>query len=281
MRRACDVHSPSCCDLPPDRSHRVPRTARQPNLIDAWQGLEVPQPLIVAVAQPLCVSYDVEANALTHATVVRAADAHVVVFPELSMTGYHLDADAITADDPRLTPIVDACAETGSRALIGAPVDAGRGRSHIAMVGVDGAGVTVAYSKIWLHGEEAKRFTPGPAPAVLELRGWRLGLAICKDTGVSQHAADTAALGVDAYVAGVAETADRGAVQDERARQTAIAHRVWVAVASFAGETGGGFTQTAGRSAIWTPEGVPVAQAGPAPGEIARATLREPARSLS
>jgi predicted amidohydrolase len=160
------------------------------------------EPLTVVAAQPRCVSHDVEANAMTHAAVIRAANGHVVIFPELSMTGYELDAEAITVDDSRLTPIVDACAGMGSLALIGAPVDAGRGRPEIAMLGVDGAGATVAYSKIWLHGSEAERFSPGTKPALVEVRGWRLGLAICRDTGVPRHAADTAALGIDAYVAG-------------------------------------------------------------------------------
>jgi predicted amidohydrolase len=139
------------------------------------------------------VSYGLEANAMTHAAVIRAANARVVIFPELSMTGYELDAEAISVDDSRLAPIVDACAEMGSLALVGAPVDAGRGRPEIALVGVDGAGATVAYSKIWLHGGEAERFGPGPKPALVEVRGWRLGLAICMDTGVPRHGADTAA----------------------------------------------------------------------------------------
>jgi hypothetical protein len=44
-------------------------------------------------------------------------------------------------------------------------------------------------------------------------------------------------------------------------------------VASFAGSTGGGYAHAAGRSGIWTSDGVPVTQAGPEPGAIARATL--------
>jgi hypothetical protein len=36
------------------------------------------------------------------------------------MTGYELDADAIAVDDFATHPIVDACAEMGSLALVGA-----------------------------------------------------------------------------------------------------------------------------------------------------------------
>jgi predicted amidohydrolase len=230
-------------------------------------------PLTVAAAQPPCVSYDVAANAATHAATVRSAGARVVVFPEMSLTGYELDAPALAAEDPRLAPIVDACAATGSLALMGAPVDAGSGRSHIAMLAIDGGGARVAYRKMWLGGAEPGRFSPGSEPGVVEVDGWRVGLAICKDTGVPQHASDTAALGIDAYVAGVLEAADDAAVLDERARRVAADHGVCVVLASFAGSTGGGFAEAAGRSAIWSADGVVLARAGPEPGAVARATL--------
>jgi predicted amidohydrolase len=231
------------------------------------------EPLVVAVAQPVCVPYDVTANAVIHAATVRSARARVVVFPELSLTGYELDAPAITAEDPRLAPIVEACAETGSLALAGAPVPGEAGGSHIAMLAVDGTGATVAYHKMWLGSAESERFTAGSKPAALDVDGWRLGLAICKDTGVVQHASDTAALGIDAYLAGNLKLPEEAALQDERARRVATEHHVWVAVASFAGSTGGGYDRAAGRSSIWTPDGVAIARAGPETGAIAKAAF--------
>lgn len=105
-------------------------------------------PLAIAVAQPTCVPYDVATNAFTHAAVVRSAGARVVVFPELSLTGNELDAPTIALDDPRLVPIVNACAETGSLGLAGAPVAGEDGRSHIAILAVTATGVTVAYRKM-------------------------------------------------------------------------------------------------------------------------------------
>jgi predicted amidohydrolase len=133
--------------------------------------------------------------------------------------------------------------------------------------------VTVAYRKMWLGGAEPDRFAPGDAPAALEVDGWRLGLAICKDTGSPRHASDTAALGIDAYVAGVLESEEDSAVPAHRARRVAADHHVWVAIASFAGSTGGGYDRTAGGSGIWGPDGVAIAQAGPETGAIVSATL--------
>ena len=108
---------------------------------------------------------------------------------------------------------------------------------------------------------------------MLDVDGWRLGLAICKDTGIHQHASDTVALGIDAYVAGMLESAKDAAIPEERARRVATDHHVWVALASFAGPTGGGYDEAAGGSGIWGPDGVVVARAGSEPGAIVRTTL--------
>ncbi|MET8353042.1 MULTISPECIES: carbon-nitrogen hydrolase family protein [unclassified Micromonospora] len=247
--------------------HEVDRPAARVD--HSGETAENRTPLRLAVAQPPCVPQDVAANARAHAAAVRAARARVVLFPELSLTGYELDAPVVPVDDPRLGPLVEACAETGAVALAGAPV-AG---DHIAMLAVTGAGATVAYRKVWLGDAEARRFLPGDAPAVLDVDGWRLGLAICKDTGVVAHAARTAALGIDVYAAAVLESASDAAVPGRRAHRIAIAHRVWVAVASFAGSTGGGYTEAAGGSAVWTPEGEVYAQAGTEPGELVSTTI--------
>jgi predicted amidohydrolase len=103
--------------------------------------------------------------------------------------------------------------------------------------------------------------------------GWRLGLAICKDTGVPQHAADTAALGMDAYLAAVLEHAEDAGVPEERAVRIAREHGVWVAVASFAGSTGGGYGRAAGGSGIWGPDGTVLARAGSRAGEVTTAWI--------
>lgn len=230
--------------------------------------------LTIAAVQPATVPYDVAANAVAHAALVRAAGARVVVFPEMSLTGYEFDAPVVPPDDPRLAPIVAACAETGALALAGAPVAGADGTVHIGLLAIDGQGSRVAYRKVWLGTVEAERFAPGDGPVALDVDGWRLGLAICRDTGIAQHAADTAALGIDAYVAGVLEFARDAAIPGERARRVAAEHGIWVAMASFAGSTGGGYDPAAGGSAIWSPSGEVVAAAGTGTGELARATLR-------
>jgi predicted amidohydrolase len=203
---------------------------------------------------------------------VRAAGARVVVFPELSLTGYELDAAPVSPADPVLDPLVEACARAGCVAFAGAPVEEGT-RRFIATLRVDGDGATVAYRKSHLGGGEPARFSPGDGPAVAEVDGWRLGLGICKDTGVAEHTAAVAALGVDAYLAGLVHGADELAEQDTRGRRIAAACAAYVVFAGFAGPTGGGYDATAGHSTIWAADGSVLARAGAGPGELARARL--------
>jgi len=63
-------------------------------------------PLTVAAVQPACAAFDVAANVGSHATAVRAARSRLVVFPELSLTGYELDAEPVSLDEGVLAPIV-------------------------------------------------------------------------------------------------------------------------------------------------------------------------------
>lgn len=220
----------------------------------------------IAVAQPPTTPYDVAANSARHAELVRQAAADVVVFPELSLTGYHFDADPLNTNERKLDPLVRACTESGSLAFAGAPVTID-GEKFIAMLAIS-TEVSVAYCKMYLGSDEETHFGPGAEPAVIEHQGARLGLAICKDTGIDAHADATCAKGIDIYVAGVLEHHADVQVIDDRARRIATKHAVWVATASFADATGEGYDLAAGQSGIWRPDGTVAAQAGRKPGEV-------------
>jgi predicted amidohydrolase len=218
----------------------------------------------------------VRANATIHARAVRDARSRVVVFPELSLTGYELDATPVDPEAAALDPIVRACGEAGSVALVGAPVAGPRDQVFIAMLAVSLTGVSVLYRKRWLGEEECIRFSSGDGPTVLEVDGWRMGVGICKDTGVREHVEQMAEMGIHAYCAGLVHLPEELDRQEEHAVSIARRCGVFVAFASFAGPTGGGYSRTAGSSAIWSSTGAALARAGTLPGELAKATLVAP-----
>jgi predicted amidohydrolase len=228
--------------------------------------------LRVAVAQPLCVLDDVAANAAAHAEIVRRSGARLVVFPELSLTGYGLDVGDVDVDDQRLDPLRVACAESDAVAFVGAPAPDGCGGTNIATLAVSATGVKVVYRKVHLHPPEPQRFRPGASPAVVTLDGWRLGLAICRDTGVAEHISSTFALGIDAFVAATLFTQDEVRERDRRMSAVASSHAVWTIASTYAGDTPV-MGRTSGGSGIWGPDGVAVAQADSEPGSWALADL--------
>lgn len=231
-------------------------------------------PLTLTVAQPLTVVGDVEANVAAHAAAVHSAGARVVVFPECSLTGYDFGTVPIEVDDARLQPLASAARECAAVVFAGALV---RGdsetRPSIGVLWFQDGVVDVAYRKMYLGADEVAHVAPGNAAVVCEVDGWRIGLAVCKDTGVDDHGDATARLGIDVYAAGVLEHLHDAEVQPERARRLVARHGVWVATASYAGSAGEGFRQAAGGSAIWSPAGSCVARAGVTAGEVATAVL--------
>jgi len=92
---------------------------------------------VFAVAQTSSVRGDIEGNVKTHARFAEAAvrhDARLVVFPELSLTGYEPDTaatQAITTEDPRIKPLTDVTRKHDITIVAGAPYNSQRGL-HIA-----------------------------------------------------------------------------------------------------------------------------------------------------
>ncbi len=104
--------------------------------------------LTIAVARPRRVASGIAANPAIHADVIRTTGARVVVFLGLSLTSFRLDAQPVAETNRRLNTIVRACAQTGTEALVGAPVQGESGREYIAMLAIDADGIAVAYCKV-------------------------------------------------------------------------------------------------------------------------------------
>ena len=228
--------------------------------------------LAVAVTQPVCVPGDVVANVAAHADAVRTAGARLVVFPELSLTGYVLDAPAVVLDDGVLGPLVDACAVAGVLAVVGAPIAEGADR-FIAMLEVSATGARVAYRKMCLGGDEPQFFCAGDGAGVVEVDGWRVGIGVCKDTRMAVHLDAVRGAGVDLYVAGLVHHRHEAGELEVRARRIAAQMRVPVAFASAAGDTGSVYPDAAGCSAIWDRDGRCVAACGSSSGAAAQTVL--------
>ncbi|MEA2384690.1 MAG: N-carbamoylputrescine amidase [Solirubrobacteraceae bacterium] len=143
----------------------------------------------VALAQIDCALGDVAENARrAHEAVARAreAGADLVVFPELSLTGYALggvtEDVAIELDDPAITGL--AAAADGIAAVVGC-VESGRVHTYNSALYLDGGAIVHVQRKTHLptygRWEEDKYFSRGPALRAFDTRLGRSAILICND----------------------------------------------------------------------------------------------------
>ena len=245
-------------------------------------------PLRVAAVQDGSVDGDVAANVERHvAWIERAADDGVAlaVFPELSVTGYDPDLIdlhrmRVDATDARLDPIRAACRRRRLHALIGAPVGppgshggstrasngaaSGTVPPRIGVLHISPTGaIAPVYYKCHLDTGEIGIFAAGTAAGLIDIDGWRIGLAVGRDAAVPAHAERLIGMGADVYA--VAALFRLGSDERMAGQMAAAAARgLWVVLAQYCGGTGGG--PACGRSGVWSPGGEEQVRLGTAPG---------------
>jgi len=227
----------------------------------------------VAVAQTCPVAGDVPANLDEHVRLARRAakeGAGVVVFPELSLTGYELDRAsrlAFSEDDDRLAPLLDA-ASHGVTLVVGAPVRLGDAL-HIGAFVIYPDRATDLYTKRRLGAfppgaacdsctgavppAEAAVFRPGDRDPLARFGTHVAAVAVCADIGNPAHPERAAGRGADTYLAGMFVIPSDFAGDTERLSGYAKRHRMLTAFANFGGPSGG--LRSAGRSSIWSDAG--------------------------
>ena len=226
----------------------------------------------IGAAQFDAVAGDIAANIAAHERFIDDAGGRgvaVLVFPELSLTGYAstlLDETparcVIDPAGPDLRPIGDACRANRIVAVVGAGVSTTAGLGLGAIV-VDRRGrVCTTYVKQHLDGREKDWFVPGTTGCLIEVDGWRLALGICYDASFPEHTRGLALEGADAYlVSGAFPLGDSDHRRSVYFPARALENTVYVAFANFVGDHDG--LQYCGRSAVHGPDGHRLADAGP------------------
>src|SRR5688572_1466701 len=139
----------------------------------------------IAAAQVASVRGDIEANVATHAAAIQAAGEHhvsVLVFPELSLTGYELDLareSIISEEDSRLSPLIALARQHQMEVVVGAPLPNVAEKPAIGAIAINASGSTGTYRKMHLGGSEPNYFDAGDAPLALAVREHTVGIAIC------------------------------------------------------------------------------------------------------
>ncbi|MDW8299870.1 MAG: nitrilase-related carbon-nitrogen hydrolase [Anaerolineae bacterium] len=150
--------------------------------------------LTVGLAQIYPKIGDVAANLQTHLAQIEAAKAHgaqLLLFPELSLTGYNLQdlvyevAMQPTADNPIFRQLLEASGDYDMDLMVGFVDTDRRARYFIAAAYLSGGKVVHVHHKVYLPTytlfDEGRYFAWGDSVRAFDTRFGRFGMLICED----------------------------------------------------------------------------------------------------
>lgn len=220
--------------------------------------------MIIAAAQTKPKRFDLQANLNDHFRLIKLAaeqSVSLIIFPEMSITGYeteHAAEMAFTPDDTRLAGLQQLADTHKIIVVAGAPVLLNDKLFIGSLIFQPFQPVSV-YTKQFLHSTEvgffASSFVYNP---VIELENERISFDICADIDHPEHAENAAQLGATIYLACIFFS-PRG-IPEAHSYLSGYAgkHSMNILMSNFAGQSHG--TAAAGQSAFWNSNGKLVVQ---------------------
>jgi predicted amidohydrolase len=222
-------------------------------------------------------------NVEEHVRLIEDAESHgarLVIFPQMSLTGYNLallaaDEAWLRQDDRRLADLHEICRRTGITAVAGAAYREPDGTPRLASVAVHPGGSVDVGFKAHLRGQEKDLFTAGDAALLLELDGWQVALALCADASVPAHSTEAALAGADVYAVSAVYTVEEERRLALHLGAMAMDNRVYGVLANLGGATPLGLS--CGLSGFWGPDGHLMGHASGTGTEVITAVLQRSA----
>jgi predicted amidohydrolase len=209
----------------------------------------------IAAAQTISRRGDIRANLETHGRFIDAAagrGVRLIIFPELSLTGYEPDlagALAFSPRDSRLDTLRSLAATHGMIVVAGAPVRLESGL-HIACFVLFPDGSEALHTKSHLAAGEEGFFSACVSDLLFEAGEESVILAICAELGHPLHAARVAVSGATVHLASVLNTPKGYEIDAAVLLGFARDHSMLVMMANHGGDSGG--YRTAGKSSAWS-----------------------------
>jgi predicted amidohydrolase len=165
----------------------------------------------VALVQTRPVKGDIASNIADHKRMISLAlenNAELIVFPELSVTGYEPELAkelAIDFNDPVLEDFQTISDNSNCVIAVGMPVRQKDGIT-ISLIFFQPGQSRKLYSKKYLHADEESFFVSGFNFPVITINREKISPAICYELSIDEHAAFAHGTGGEIYVASVAKT---------------------------------------------------------------------------
>lgn len=217
----------------------------------------------LCVAQTRPIKGDIQSNIDNHKRIIDLAasnGADIVIFPELSITGYEPELAKELATDQEDSRFDDFQEIADARQMtIGVGVPTKNNESIcISMVIFQPHKSRQTYSKKYIHPDEEEFFITGQSSTGLIGDKTNIALAICYELSVPTHSEDAFKSGAEIYIASVAKTDDGVRKAINSLSDIANKYSMTVLMSNCIGQCGG--YECAGKSSVWNRQGLLVGQ---------------------
>ncbi len=218
----------------------------------------------IALAQIKPIKGDIAANIIQHKKWIHLAisnQANLIIFPELSITGYEPTLAANLATSPLDSRFDDFQKLSNQHKMIigiGVPIQNDKG-INISLILFHPNRPRQVYAKKYLHVDELPFFVGGQNEDIL-IRGTEIALAICYELSVPEHVVEATKNGAKMYLASVAKTENGVQNAGKRLSDIAKKHGIPTLMVNCVGFYDN--FESTGQSAVWDKEGNLLGQLG-------------------
>lgn len=215
--------------------------------------------MILASAQTKPTRWNIDKNLSDHYQLIELASekgADMIIFPELSISGYELDNIEkliFTPEDTRLNTLQKLSSRKNIIIVAGAPIRV-RSQIHIGSFVVKPDESVTFYTKQFLHpGEEICYSSSFDYNPLIELGEERISLAICADTDHPEHPESACKIGATMYMPSIFFSPGGIPEAYQNLSNYAKKYSMNVLMSNFCGEAWG--RPAGGGSAFWNNKG--------------------------
>jgi predicted amidohydrolase len=217
----------------------------------------------ICVAQTRPFKGDIQNNIDKHKELIDLAisnGANMIVFPELSITGYEpeLAEELATHKNDNRFDDFQKISDTKQITIgVGVPIRTPTG-IYISLVIFQPQKARQLYSKQYLHSDEEPFFVSGQNATGLIKIETNIALAICYELSVPQHSENAFKSGAEVYIASVVKSIEGVEKAIQNLSNIANKYAMTVLMANCIGECDG--YECGGKTSIWNNKGVLVGQ---------------------
>lgn len=217
----------------------------------------------ICVAQIRPAKGDILRNTEKHFQLIDRAvtqGADMIIFPELSITGYEpalAKSLATDLNDPRFNTLQEISNALAIIIGVGVPLKNGSSIT-ISMILFQPNKPRSVYSKSYLHPDEDPFFIGASGIAGLTIKKLSIAFAICYELSVSAHVEQAHQNGASIYIASVAKSVQGTDRAITRLAEIAKSYSMTVLMSNFIGHCDD--FDCGGKSSIWNAEGKLLAQ---------------------